>query len=170
MDVVKKILVPTDFSHCSNEAVDYAATLAAQLNAEILLVHVMELPVYPVNFTLADPLGFRELKEKADESMEKVAAPWKGKGVAIETLFLKGDPASEIIKAASANECDLIVMGTHGRKGIARVLIGSVTEQVIRSSSIPVLAVRVRREEEGGEGAPLKTQSTFTALEGGAIS
>jgi nucleotide-binding universal stress UspA family protein len=168
MDAIKRILVPTDFSHCSNEAIDYAATLAAQLNAEILLVHVMELPVYPVDFTSADPLGFRELKKKADEAMEKAAAPWKGKGVAVETLFLKGDPASEIINAASANECDLIVMGTHGRKGIARVLIGSVTEQVIRSSTIPVLAVRVRREEEGGEGAPQRSQSILKALEGGA--
>jgi len=158
MERINKILVPTDFSDCSREAIEYAVTLAQQLDATLLLTHAMERTVYPVDFALPEQVIYPHLRKEVAAELERNAALWNGKGVCIETHLVKGEPSDAIVQAAKDFECDLIVMGTHGRRGFSRALMGSVAEQVIRSSVVPVLTVRqhkrepIRRPEMESEG------------------
>lgn len=171
MEKIDKILVPIDFSGCSEAALSYAVFLAVQLKAAILLTHVMN-PAGHVDFPSIYPLVDAELRNGLGQALERTADRWRRDGIAFETHLLNGDPADEIGRAARMLECDLIVMGTHGRKGVVHFLMGSVAERVIRSAPVPVVTVRqkrqrerVRKEEESFVGIR-KGRSAFTG--GGA--
>lgn len=142
MKEIKRILIVTDFSDGSKEAYNEAVQLARQLKATLLLAHVLEPIGEPVDFTLAKPPGYLELK--LEQALDRIAHPAREEGLLVETHLFKGDPAAEIIKAAEDLRCDLIVMGTHGRTGVTRLLMGSVTERVLRASPVPIVAVRQR--------------------------
>lgn len=144
MEKVERILVPIDFSDYSKEAFDAAVTLAGQTHATILLAHVLEPIGSPIDFARFEPPIYPELK--IGQTLDRMARPGREKGLLIETHILKGDPPVEIVKATKDLSCDLIVMGTHGRTGMAHLLMGSVAERVIRSSAVPVLVVRLRKE------------------------
>lgn len=146
MDRIKKIFVPTDFSPCSEEATAYAFFLAEQLDATILLTHILEPTGYPLDFALIEAPEFH--KVIAGQRLDRIAEPWRRKGLKIESHLFKGDPVAEIVKKAQNLECDLIVMGTHGRSGMPRLVMGSVAEQVIRTSPLPVLTVRQQKGKE----------------------
>lgn len=147
MEKIERVLVPTDFSDYSNEAFNVAITLAGQTRATILLAHILEPIGSPIDFTRFEPPSYPELK--IGQTLDRMARPGREKGLLIETHVLRGDPPTEIVKATKALNCNLIVMGTHGRTGMAHLLMGSVAERVIRSSPVPVLVVRLRKE--GGE-------------------
>lgn len=146
MNKIKKIFVPTDFSACSEEAIAYAAFLAEQVNATILLTHILEPINYPIDFAMIEAPEFDWMS--AGQALDRRAFPWRQRGIQIETHLFKGDPVTEIVKEAKNLECDLIVMGTHGRTGMAHLMMGSVAERVIRTASIPVLTVRQQKEKE----------------------
>lgn len=148
MEKVERILVPTDFSDCSTEAFNDAITLARQTKATLLLAHVCDPNGSPVVFVVIGPPVFPKLE--IGQALDRIAHHEREKGLLIETHILKGDPSTEIVKAAEDLNCDLIVMGTHGRTGMKHFLMGSVAERVIRSSPVPVLVVR-RQQKEGGE-------------------
>lgn len=86
------------------------------------------------------------LREEGEAAIEAVADLARAEDVAVETSLYTGSPSREIVRYAEEQDCDLIVMGTHGRGGIDRLLLGSVAERVVRSSSVPVLTVRVAKE------------------------
>lgn len=160
MNKIEKLFVPTDFSTCSQEAITYAAFLAGQLNATILLTHILEPISYPLDFAMIESVDYDQIKTV--QALDRIARSWRQKGIQIETHLFKGDPVTEIVKKAKDLECDLIVMGTHGRTGMAHLMMGSVAERIIRTSSIPVLTVRrskeketekISQEEQAGEAA-----------------
>jgi nucleotide-binding universal stress UspA family protein len=141
-----KLLVPTDFSETAADAEAQAVALARALDAEIVLLHVaVETPLYNEG-----PLGVdtREVYEAqrqwADQTLEKRAATMRGQGVTTRWLRRAGVAFREIVEIAAAERADLIVMGTHGRSGLNRLLLGSVADRVIRLAPCPVLAVRQR--------------------------
>lgn len=144
MKKIKKILISTDFSECSKAAFNEAVQLARQLNAALLLTHVIE----PIDIASShiEPFGFLELRLL--QKLDRMAHPLREEGLLVETHLFKGDPAAEIIKAAGDLQCDLIVMGTHGRTGVQRLLMGSVTERVLRASPVPIVAVRQQAAAE----------------------
>ncbi len=146
MKRIEKILITTDLSPCSEEALAYAAFLAGQLDATILLTHILEPLGYPIDFAMIQSDDFEQWNR--GKALEQAAALWRQKGLRIETHFFRGDPATEIVKAAQNLECDLIVMGTHGRTGITHLVMGSVAEKVVRISPIPVLTVRQQKIKE----------------------
>ncbi len=146
MKTIKRILIATDFSEGSNEAFDEGVRLARQLEATVLLAHVVEPIGGLVDFSHIEPLGYWELK--LGQALDRMAHPAREGGLLVETHLLKGDPAVEIIKASEDLRCDLIVMGTHGRTGVPRLLMGSVTERVLRASPVPIVAVRQRPAAE----------------------
>lgn len=158
MEKVEKILVPTDLSDYSKEAFKAAITLAQQTKATLLIVHVLDPIGYPIDFALIGPPVFPKLK--IGKELDNMAQYGIGKGLLVEKHILKGDPPTEIIKAAKDLNCDLIVMGTHGRTGMAHLLMGSVAERVIRSSAVPVMIVRLRKEggKETAVGAAGKSE------------
>jgi universal stress protein A len=142
MEKVDKILVPVDFSPCSEAALTYAVFLAGQLQATLLLAHVIPPMGYPIDFATVQPVAYQEFKRGIGQALDKTADRWRKKGVLIETHLWKGEPAVEVGAAAAHLACDLIVMGTHGRKGVASLLMGSVAEKVVRSASVPVVTIK----------------------------
>jgi len=146
MDKIKKIFVPTDFSSASQEAIAYAAFLAERFNAAILLAHILEPFGYPVDLAIIDAPELERMR--ARRQLGRLARLLRREGIEIETALLMGDPAPLIVERAVKGGADLIVMGTHGRSGAAHLLMGSVAEKVVRSSPLPVLTVRRKKEEQ----------------------
>ncbi len=145
MIAFKKILAPLDFSECSYEALNYAASLASKYGAELCLLHVLEVPLYAS--AGVTPSTLREVQKMSAE-VEKDAskaldeAANRIKDVQVSKLLWRGDPHMEIIRAAKELSCDLIVMGTHGRTGLPHILLGSVAERVVRTAPCPVFSVK----------------------------
>lgn len=143
----KHILVPTDGSKLSDAAVKEAVTLAKNLGAKVTLLHVVPeqiWPVYAESAVLVETYSRNEMraesKRQAEVLLEKAA---KKAGVAVNTMQMFSDvPYEAIIKTATKQKCDLIVMSSHGRKGFAGFLLGSETQKVLTHSKVPVLVVR----------------------------
>lgn len=144
MKKIKRIFIATDFSDTSKEAFNQAVQLARQTDATLLLAHVIE----PIDMAAShlEPIGFHELR--LQQRLDRIVQPMREEGLLVETHLLKGDPAAEIIKAAGDLQCDLIVIGMHGRTGVQRLLMGSVTERVLRASPVPIVAVRRQAQAE----------------------
>ncbi len=140
---VKKILVPTDFSTHSSEAMKFACTLAEQFNAELHLLHVVELlPVAYYEGAIFTAESEQRMREAAEKMLHKQPeSPWK-ESLQVVYEVRQGTPFHEIVGYAKDNAIDLIVMGTHGRTGLGHVLLGSVAERVVRKAPCAVLRVR----------------------------
>lgn len=139
---LKKILVPVDFSDCSKKALAYAIPFAKQFNAELILIHVIRL--YPP----ISEMGPVEVESEEDARHELESVKIKvGAGIRSTTVLRRGEAYAEIVDAASEFDADLIILSTHGRCGLARVVKGSTAEQVVRHAHCPVLVVREREHE-----------------------
>jgi nucleotide-binding universal stress UspA family protein len=146
--IPQHILVPHDFSEAAEHALSYALDLAGRLGARLTIVHAFEDP-YAVAESVqysAEMLGV--IEGAARTALDGVVARARRSGVAIEGVLRQGRAWSEIDAAAVAAKADLIVMGTHGRRGVSRALLGSVAEKVIRTAPCPVLTVH---ESEGAQ-------------------
>ena len=132
--LVERILAATDFSLRSLAALEYAEELARQFGAELLLLHATGAPSIPAEVRQVD-------HEAAERALARSVERLRDHGLAVRGLLRAGAAAEEILKAAEAERASLIVMGTHGRSGIVRVLMGSVAELVVRGAPCPVLTV-----------------------------
>jgi len=146
MSRVKRLLVPTDFSATSEIAFNYALDMAARDGASIHLLHVIEdasfAAAYPDGLYVELP-GLRDqLIGEAQKRLDAVAAVCAAAKVEAATQVIVGRPSDAITAEANTRGTDLIVMGTHGRGGLAHLLLGSVAERVVRSAACPVLIVR----------------------------
>jgi universal stress protein A len=144
---LKKILVPIDFSECSEAASRYAALLAGDFNAELRLVHVINPHAYPFGdkYTALDPA---ELMRQTEDAAEEQLLLMAGKtNVPYTAEIRNGSPSIEICNAAN-QDVDLIVISTHGRTGLGHLLIGSVAERVVRHARCPVLVIPARRKSK----------------------
>lgn len=141
-----KILTAIDFSENSDCAFDYALTLATQFKAELTIIHVINEPVDLRGFYVPH-ISFDQLEKEIEESavkmMEKFCSSRLGTFSNFETAIVTGIPYDEITAAADRIDASLIVLGTHGRTGLDRILFGSTAERVVRSASCPVLTVRL---------------------------
>ncbi len=152
---INKILVPVDGSKPSEKAAEYAIHVAKKMKAKIVAVHVMHLPVYaftptpvegmPIPTVTPIPLTVRsEEKKMAESYLKKVKEMAKKAGVTAETKLIEDQPSivHAITEAAEKEGCDLIVIGTKGRTGIRKFLLGSVASGVTTYAPCPVLVVR----------------------------
>lgn len=140
----RKILVATDFSSTADSAEKLAFQLARLLGAELHLIHVRVIPEDPL-MAEEQQLEIERLMSSADKATKEAFDRTRGgdREIAVETHLVRSVSAAEaIVETASELECDLVVMGTHGRRGIKHLLLGSVAENVVRSVDIPVLTVR----------------------------
>ncbi len=135
----KKILVPTDFSHTDDAAMELAASLARDSGATLLIVHAEEPPTAYGGGEL-----YYGLPEPATDNLRKMLSKVQPKdaSVAFEHRLITGDPAHAIVRLAKEEHVDLIVMGTHGRSGLSRMLMGSVAETIVRRAECPVLTYK----------------------------
>ena len=144
MIVLKKILVPTDFSDCSAAAVAYGRGMASVFGAELHLLHVVQDPYTQPWAAEAFPAPLGDLLEQweqqAEARLRSLIPDAEGGSAVIATLI--GSPFYEIIRYAGEQKIDLIVIGTHGRGPLGHMLLGSVAKKVVRKAPCPVLTVR----------------------------
>lgn len=146
----KKILFATDYSESSHSALIYAASFARDLKATLLVVHVSGLEQYPVG-----ELFDEEPRPSDEELAELKAVKPPDPRIACEHRLLYGDPADEIVRLADQESVEAIVIGTHDRSRLTRLLSGSVAEKLLRTAHCPVIAYRAspRSAEAGGGDA-----------------
>lgn len=140
---IKNILVPVDFNAHSQAALAVSRDLAADLGASLEVVHVVDLPIdhLPSEGHVPMPADYRRaLLEQAHERLDA----WMSSSVVpdVPRRIVEGKPAAAIVRFAAEHGAQLIVMGTHGREGLAHLFAGSVTERVVRTAQCPVLTVR----------------------------
>lgn len=140
---IRTILHPTDFSAGSENAFHLASSLARDYGAQVIVLHVLERPARAYSGVMMAPPSpgpsaeeRKALKERLHQIHSLDAA------IRIEHVLEEGDPATAIMQVALERECSLIVMGTHGRTGLSRMLMGSVAEQIVRQSPLPVVTVK----------------------------
>jgi universal stress protein A len=139
---LKRILVPVDFSDCSKKALQYAIPYAKQFSAELTLLSVVE--PYPAVPEMA-PTDFETIGDTRRE-LERLCQTVPN-AVRARTLLRTGAPSTEIADAAADIGADLIIIATHGRKGLSRMVLGSTAEKVVRHAPCPVLIVRETERE-----------------------
>ena len=139
---LKRILVPVDFSDCSKKALQYAIPFAKQFDAELVLLHVIDVTPIAPEVGFVDAQGIPESREEL-LCLQKAI----GKDVRSTTLIRTGAPYLQIAQTAVECQADLIIISTHGRKGLSRVVMGSTTERVVRHAHCPVLIVRQAEHE-----------------------
>lgn len=135
----KKIMLATDFSQCSEAALELAASLARDSGAKLIIVHVETIPYTASSGDYLFPIPEPRTGE-LQELLLKVLP--KDRSISVEHRLLVGDPADAIVQAAELEQMDLIVIGTHGRQGISRLLMGSVAESIVRAAPCPVMIVK----------------------------
>lgn len=154
--MIERILVPLDGSSLAEAALPTAEELARRLNVEVLFVEILETvpPVVPIEPTIGvavDPnLVTQQMEADADTAeayLSGIAGAWRGKGLKARWFVLRGSPATSLVDFVRANDVDLVVMGTHGRSGLSRLVFGSVASSVVQHAGVPVLLVRA---VEGG--------------------
>jgi nucleotide-binding universal stress UspA family protein len=146
---IRRILVPTDFSPTSDAALAQARELAAALGASLRLVHVFD-DGFVTGAMTADGQTFlppdlrAQVTSAVDARLRERLREQVGTCLGHDTALLTGPVANSIVDYARTHAIDLIVMGTHGRSGLAHILLGSVAEHVVRTAACPVLTVRPR--------------------------
>jgi nucleotide-binding universal stress UspA family protein len=141
----RKILCPIDFSDASRAALRAAVALAQKLGSEITLLHVYQPPGVSLpdgSLALGGPAEMGALAQKVDEAMKEWQAEARSLGSEVASGTAIGTTHAEIERVAEEGDHDLIVMGTHGRTGLAHALLGSTAEKVIQRAPCPVLTVR----------------------------
>lgn len=135
----KKILFPTDFSHTGDAALEFAATLAKQSGGQILIVHAQEPPIAygggEMYYGIPEPTT-QELVEMLHDIKPRDPS------IPVQYRLLDGDPVAAVVRFAKDEGVDLIVLGSHGRTGLSRVLMGSVAEGIVRKADCPVLVCK----------------------------
>ena len=152
---IQTILLPTDFSALSEYAFGLACSLAGTYRARVIVLHVAPPPppeIIAYHGPGVSPGATDDYRNSLWTSLRRLRPP--SPEVSLEHRLAEGDPATEILRTAGESRCDLIVMGTHGRTGLGLLLMGSVTEKVVRQAPCPVLTTRLPRPQDQPAPAP----------------
>ena len=143
---IKSILFPTDFSEGSAQALQYAVDMSKRYGAKLYVIHVIydiaKATGWYVPHVSMDEM-YKDIQEGAKKELERFGVEELARVKNVERRVITGVPHEEIINFVSANKIDLVIMGTHGRKGIDKILFGSTAAQVVRHAPCPVLTVRL---------------------------
>jgi len=144
----KKILVPVDFSKGSDRAVSQAEQLAVALGAQLELFHAYQLPVFalPDSTVTVSPTYVADLTDRAQRELNRHRDRLREHGIEASTKLLEGNAADAIVERAEALHAVMVVLGTHGRGGFRRFLLGSTADRVVRMATVPVLTVHLPEE------------------------
>lgn len=152
---IRSILVPVDFSPCSYNVANQAAAMAQKFEASLLWLHVSDPPAGLSLDALIQPRPDMEpvkvknwLNDSARNQMERYESIARFHKVPSRTMLREGPVADNILEAAEISSADMVIMGTHGRDGLSRFMLGSVAEQVIRHANVPVMTLRSQHKPE----------------------
>ncbi len=137
----KRIVVGTDFSETATAALDYAIAIARPFGAEIVVVHAYEFPFYAFADTPMPGDILDRIATASKEALDGLVKVRSKSGIAMRGVLREGPAPREIAGVAETEKADLIVVGTHGRRGLSRIFLGSVAERVVRTAPCPVLTV-----------------------------
>lgn len=151
MSPFSSILVPIDFGETSNLALDVALALAERFGASVTLVHVSWRPP-DFGFGAGIRWPHEEVSEAAKKDFDAAISDARRRYARVDGVHVEGEAWEMILQTAKERASDLIVMGTHGRRGLSRVLMGSVAEKIVRLSPVPVLTVPGKAERSANEG------------------
>ena len=146
MKHIRRVLYASDFSKASARAFQTAVTMAKASQARLVIVHVIVpfVPLVPEQYMdsrTVDQLA-AQARQWSERQLVKLAARAKATGSRTKVLLREGDPADQIVRAARSERADLIVVGTHGRRGFSKLFLGSVAERVVGTAPCPVVTVR----------------------------
>ncbi len=143
VQLFRKVLCPIDFSDHSLAALDLALKVTQQNDAKLYLLNVAPVPAGAAGFQPVPMDAYPFHEEDRHEELAELARERIPAAVRYETLVISGDPAARVLETVRGLAADLIVMGTHGHRGLTRLVLGSVAERVVRESPVPVLSVHV---------------------------
>ncbi len=141
MTKLKHILIPTDFSEASASALGMATTLAKAFDAEVTLLHVWEVPIYPYMDFMLNSAVIGEVEAAATKGLSRALSELQAQLPRARSKLKSGIAFQSILEAIDEVGADLVIMGTHGRRGLSRLTLGSVAERVVRLAKVPVLTV-----------------------------
>jgi nucleotide-binding universal stress UspA family protein len=166
MITIERILCPVDFSGHSRLALDYATALARWYEAEVVAMHAYSVAMVPATigaFPAATSVGLPLTREEVIRDLVRFVRPVEAAEIRTRTVVASGNPARCILEQAQELPASLIVMGTHGASGFERLMLGSVTEKVLRKASCPVLVVT--RHADAPSGAPIVFKRILCAVD-----
>jgi nucleotide-binding universal stress UspA family protein len=145
----KRILVPTDFTETSEKAIDTAIDLAERLGSSVTLMHAYEIPImgFPDGALVATADIATRIADASRAALDSAVAKRQGAKMKVDGILRDGVAWEEINRVADEIDADLVVIGTHGRRGLARALLGSVAENVVRTARRPILTIHGPREK-----------------------
>ncbi len=149
MSKFKRILMATDFSDCSKVALDHAIQIAKAFNAEIHLLYVFEMQYTEIYPELAK--GMEEVMKEETKALNELSEKIRAQNIEVYAMSKYGSPGHQIVETAKRIQADLIVVGSHGRTGLAHMLIGSVAERVVRIAPCPVTVVPQKSQTDMDE-------------------
>lgn len=139
---IKRIVVPIDLSTCSLDALEYAVQFAKPLGAALTILHAMEPVAYGLDFSLSHAKEWKEQRDYLEKRLNLLSACVTAHGIQADHVLKPGLPSDSIASYATQQGFDLMIMGTHGRRGISHVLLGSIAGAMLRHAPCPVLTVR----------------------------
>jgi len=141
--LLKRILIPTDGSDPSMRAADFAIKLADHFKAEIIAIYVIDRVILEEISKIHERHGLEEeIRRKAERCLNYIVKSAEKKGLKARSILVEGQPHDQIVRHAESFKADMIVMGSKGRRGMNRILIGSVAERVIEYAPCPVLVIK----------------------------
>ena len=158
MTTFKHILLATDFGEAADRALDFAIELASRFDSKLTLLHASWAPP-PVYAGYAEGMHWPvdDMAKAATEELETLLSKTRLRYPKTEAMTVSAEPWETILAVAKSRDADLIVMGTHGRRGLSRVFLGSVAEKVVRLSPIPVLTISGKADQEAKEQGLART-------------
>lgn len=148
-DEYDDILIPTDGSEYASQAIDHGLEIAQRTGARVHAVNIVDLGDLAASPSLTTPTDMAsQFESQGKNATDAIAERARAAGLTVATEVREGIPAKDLLQYANGNDVDLIAMGTHGRTGLSRYLLGSTTERVIRHADMPVLAVTTRPDDE----------------------
>ena len=148
---IHAILCPVDFSDASRKAVQYAREFASNMGAAVYLLNVVEPRPMAVDITLNYVPLEEDLEKAAAEDLELILHEFIQVGLKAECMVEFGNPADVILEKTGELDVNLVIMGSHGKKGLSRLIMGSVAETVVRKANCPVLIVKAEEKEFIGD-------------------
>ena len=145
----RQVVLPLEFSDCSMDAYEYAVQIAKWFDAPLTLVHAIEPLSYSLDFTLTHPLQEKTNRDKVEKRLTDLVTVLSDLGLSARYELLDKPTVDGILETSAVQQADLIVMGTHGRKGLTRMILGSTADKILEQSPYPVLTVKSPKFEGG---------------------